>query len=275
MSIDPVITDKQFQADNQQLLEDAAKVQADIKQTAADKAAYLKKLDDPNMSSSYALILLFYILGASGQTSTMLGYFTDQGGISGDQLALNGALTATGNDLNNMTQSNNNNPASMYVFGNDTNLLLNELSNAGGAYPNLDPNAANPSMDPQAQNSVFNELKQIRQEFYLNDGSGYDPDPNSPTCYFEPNTSSKIETFYGLQQDLGQQGDPQQATEAAKMMTDNFAANTQTTQTTSAVLNNDQKTYTSMEQTIQSFLASIGQWWNTTVKNANSHMTTS
>lgn len=280
MSIDPIINDHDSKAPNydfvdanQAMLDQAQRVQKDIQQSNTDLSDYYKKLHSMNVTAGYAMILLFFILGASNQSSTFMGYFTDKSGVTGDRLSLNGSVTKVGNILNNFTQSNNNNPNNLtQVFGTDTNKLLDELSDAGGNYPDLDPTAADPSMDPSTQNSVFTELQAIRQEFKL--GLPYDP-TGSDTYYFDPTDPSKIQNFAELQTDLGQQGDVKGSTDAAKLMTDNFGTNTQTTQTASAVLNNDQKTFTSMEQAVQSFLASIAQWWNTQVKNCNNHMTTS
>lgn len=263
------IDDSQFQKDNAKMLADAQKVQEDIKQAAQDHDDYMKKLANPDLNSDYALILLFYIMGASNQDSTALGQWTNQSGVTGDRLAFNGALTTVNNDLNNMTQSNNADPQSLIIFGTDANKVLDELTDAGGAYPNLDPTIANPTMDPTTQGSVVDQLKAIRQEFKL--GLPYDP-TGTDVYYFDPSDSSKIQTFAELQQDLGEQGDVKGSTDAAKLMTDDFGTNTQTTQTSSAVLNNDQKNYTSMMQTVQTFLAAIAQYWNTQVKNANSHM---
>lgn len=269
------IDDTKFLADNAQMLADAQKVQDDIKQAQQDHTDYINKLKDPNLNANYALILLFYIMGASNQDSTALGQWTDQSGITGDRLAFNGQLTTTINDLNNMTQSNDKDPQSLIVFGKDMNKVLDELTDAGGAFSYLDSDptktpSGQTTMDPDAQGSIVTQLTGIRQEFKL--GLPYDP-TGTDVYYFDPTGGDNaITNFWQFQQDLGEQGDVQGSTDAAKLMTDNFSTITQTGQTASAVLNNDQKNYTSMMQTVQSFLAAIAQWWSTQVKNSNSHM---
>lgn len=274
----PVNYAKQFDEDNQKLLDDAAKLQASITESQQAYTHYLDQLKNLKVNANYALILLFYIMGASSSDSTTLGYFTDKAGITGERLTVNGDLTTVGNDLNNMTNSNaNDQGALMTTFGNDSDILLDELSGdptRTNYKANLDPNAANPSIYPQAEQSVYSQLLQIRQLFNINESNeNYNYNPGSDqTYYFDPNDPNKIQSFYEFQQDLGLQGDVKGATDAAKIITDNFSTNTQTTQTSSAVLNNDQKTYTSMMQSIQSFLAAIAQWWNGIAKGANSHM---
>lgn len=273
----PIDYNAQFQTDNDKLKADAAKLQASITESQTAYQQYLSHLKSLNVSSTYALILLFYIMGASSNDDTSLGYFTDKAGITGERLQVNSDLTAVGNDLNNMTNSNSQDPTLLTTFGNDSDILLDELSGDPSRTnydPNLDPNAANPSIDPQAEQSVYTQLAQIRKQFNIqesNENYNYNPGPND-TYYFDPNDPTKIQSFYEFQQDLGMQGDTKGATDVAKIITDNFSTNTQTTQTSSAVLNNDQKTYTSMMQAIQSFLAATAQWWNGIVKGANSHM---
>lgn len=268
---------KQFDNDNNAMLAKANQVQADLTQSENDITAYMQKLKNPHLNEDYALILLFYILGASNQPSTLLGTYTDKSGVTGDRLALNGLLTKVNNDLNNFTQSDDPDPNTIHKdFLPDMNKVLDELNGTSTdpAAAGLNPNLTNPSMNILAEKSVFNELEGIRYEFYdstlaynppTTDTLHFDVDPGQPYGYFT--------NFADFQKALGQQGDPfPYATKAAKTMTDNFGTNTQTTQTASAVLNNDQKTYTSMEQAINSCLASIAQWWSTQVKNVNSHM---
>jgi hypothetical protein len=275
----PINYNQQFQKDNQQLLADAKQLQDSITEANNAHTQYLKNLKNLNVSATYALILLFYIMGASSNDDTSLGDFTNKAGITGERLKVNSDLTAVGNDLNNMTNSNSKDPALVTTFGQDSDILLDELSGDPSRThynSDLDPNAANPSIDPQAEQSVYNQLAQIRKQFNIDDPGesyNYNPGPND-TYYFSgfPNEGSKIQSFYEFQQDLGQQGDVKGATDVAKIITDNFSTNTQTTQTSSAVLNNDQKTYTAMMQAIQSFLAATAQWWNGIVKGANSHM---
>ncbi len=279
------IDDTQFQTDDAKMLADAAKVQADLAAlndpTTGAIATYKKKLADlKNADPMQALMLLFYILGASGQDSTTLGIWSDQSGITGDRLALNGDVTAVGNDLNKMTNSNDSDPNSLNIFGQDADKFLDQLSGTGHyADPNMAPNTQDPSkssMDPEAEQSVYNQLLGIRQLFKITDpvDPNYNP-PTGATYYFDPTDSNKIQSFQQFQTDLGLQGDVQGSTDAAKIITDNFGTNTQTTQTASAVMNNDQKTYTSLMQSTQSFLAAIAQWWNGIVKGTTSHMLTS
>ncbi|MDE3047460.1 MAG: hypothetical protein KGI83_03840, partial [Verrucomicrobiota bacterium] len=176
--------------DNAAFLAQAQEVQNGVAQiygngspsNPGDLAAFKAKLDKMDVSASYALMLLFYILGASSQNSTLLGYYTDKSGLTGERLKLNGLLTKVDNDLNNMAQSNSSHSSDMVLFCQATDTVLNELN---GGDPNLNPNAAYPSMDPEAQLSVYNQLLQIRQLFYLGNDAPYDPTGDS--YYFAPN----------------------------------------------------------------------------------------
>lgn len=279
MATDPVIDNQKFIDDNNALLAAAKAVQEQLAEAQNDMNTFKEKLKKLSSDPQLALMELFYLLYASPNDSTMGGQIQDKMGITGEQLKLNGALTAVNNDLNNMINSNNNNPQSMNVMANDMSMLKGELSgDKSNPFYNkyLDPNSANPSMDPGAEKSVFNQLAALRKLFYIpNPNVPSDNPTSSETFYFDDTgADGKISSFYQYQQDLGQKGDVQGSTDAAKLITDDFATSTQTTQTASAVLNNDMKTLSPLLQTIQQFDSTFAQSMNAVIKAAINHTST-
>lgn len=278
MSVNPVIDDSKFQSDNKEMLAAAAQVQEQLASGVSDTASYKQRLKNISSDPSIALIQLFFILYASPGDNTRGGLVQDQIGTTGAQLKLNGALTAVGNDLNNMVNSDNNNPASLSVFANDSSQLMGELSgDKSNKYysKDLDPNLASPSLDPTTEKSIHDNLQSIRKFFNIPDAAvpGDNPVQGTDTYYFDPSDSKYIQSFGELQDLLKKQGDGKSATEAAKAITDDFATNTQSTQTASAVLNNDMKTYSPLLQAIQQFDGSLAQMINAVKKASISHTT--
>lgn len=256
--MDKPINDSKFQKDNQALLNAAQQVEELKISQGSDNTDYKNLLHNLSSNPDLALMQLFALLYASPNNATMGGIVQDKIGITGAQLKLNGALTTVDNDLNNMVNSNNDNPASLKVFTHDTEDLMGELQR-GYVMGNI---------DPSTDHSLLTQLQTIRNLFWI---GGSDHDPRSGFIFNDVGTKD-INSFAEYQKLLGEQGDTKNATKAAKIMTDSFATNTQTTQTASAVLNNDMKTYSPLLQAIQQFDTSIAQLINAVKKASISHI---
>ncbi len=256
----PPAFDKKFQDDNNAMLADATEVQNLIwardgkpapHKTPGDNSIFHTELGKISKNPDVALMQLFALLYASPTNATMGGIVQDNIGVTGAQLKLNGALTTVNNDLNNMVNSNSKNSDDLDTFKTDIQTVITELGDKSLL--------GNPEiMDQGANGSVQTQLTTIVNLFQ---GKG---------AKFGK-AKGLIHSFHEYQKLLNEQGDQKSVTEAAKTITDGFSTATQTTQTASAVLNNDMKTYSALLQAIQQFDTAIAQVINAIRKASVNH----
>ena len=247
----PPITDfdKQVAADMADVDACAKEVNDAIAKEGADKADYDLKLDSVDQlikqgKTALALAELFFLMGASDSNSTAAGHFQNDIGITGKRLKLNGALTKVSSDFSTMFNSGDKDPNNLKVFDQEINIMQDKLSDTSG---------------PLYQAMDSGTLGQMKTEYDAIDAMFSSGGHSGTGVYFDATDPTKINSFEDLQTCLKSQSDAKGSTEAAQGFSNANATLVQTSQTTSAVLNNDMKTESSVLQAIEQFLGSLYQ----------------
>ncbi len=259
----------QFDDDYNQLQKDSEAYQNAVNQLQAEQAAYEKEFASAFSSTNPELVFLALIYAFSNP-----GFSELDGGLSvnGAALQVQGDLTKLGNDLENMTHPSKNDPeyySSTLVHDAATRLdeMLDALSPTNQtSWVQSMQNA----IGSTAGTSLYGQYLVVRQTIYDGsdpEGGKYnptqaDPGTGSRTYYFDadPNDAyygDYINSFGDMQDDMSQQGDPMQANEASKTMTDAFNTNTATTQSVQAATNEMITNDTNTIKTFQSFVSDM------------------
>jgi archaellum component FlaC len=187
----------------------------------------------------------------------LFGIYGDEVGLQGQALQVNSYLTAVHNDLQKMVNSNSSDTKVVDNVAEDLNSILDELNGKVGALPQ--------AMDPTALTNMISSDTALRNEFWVyGDTSGYNPawNPNPEqggyTYHFfyrdgTPPGDTWIETFADMETYMKQTGDPQEATEAYKNLTDNLNADTGMSQTVNSEINEKINQLTNFIKTLLGF----------------------
>jgi len=237
------VVNEQFDTDFKTLNNDLAAYDKAVQARTDARNAYMSELgkidsiEDP-MKQMLALMVLLCVYAMAMYESDI--------GVYGTSLAVQGDITQCGNDLENITNSDDTtvgSSGSLAEVCEGLDEMLDLLSPE-----NPDPTIRH-AIDPTACDMLYNNLLTIRQDiYYAGDSEAHQkynptqvqtpPDSGPRTYHFEvvnDGGSSKYMTSYGeMQDDMSTQGDPKQANEAAKLKTDAFSTNTSTTQSTQA-----------------------------------------
>jgi hypothetical protein len=224
---------------------------------------YIGGTDGKKPTPEKVLLYFFYFVMASLQpsdagskqprTDTIFGLEDDKMGAIGQNLGLTAKTTQLINDLQNITNGTSTDP---------NNSLKDVAKNLDQLMHEFDPSNTNGlsghGFSPDAAQQIFGSLQTIRSTIYVEGENpyGYGPKPTDSTVFFSDATG-KLSSFSEMIKDLGQKGDPDQATEASKTLSDSFSVLTSTTQGVNSALNEQVSQQTGFQKNVQSFGASL------------------
>lgn len=217
-----------FDKDYDQLKNDLLKLQQeqqaylDMVKKYHEEMAKIAKTKD----AAKAFTMLMYLISSEGTAQWNAQMTVDAGGLK-----IQGDLTKLGNDLEDETNQNSDDPQLVKdvaahldklldLFDKDnTSTLGKELRDAIG---------------DEAADGMYSQFLTLRHQIHWEgdpEGDKYNP---TSGYYFDPDDSKYIQSYGQLQKDLQEKGDPFSANEAEKQKTDAFNENTSTTQSTNA-----------------------------------------
>lgn len=240
----------------------ARKAQDVIEQTNED----MKHLQARQYSSNPEIAIIELIAALVGKNDSMLTYSMGKMDGASERIVVNSKIGSASNYLegkmNNPTSTQDTTGLSTEVMamGNDLSILKGMTSSDSSASDynwRFDHSAGGEAMDSATRESLHENFTELRHLFDLSSGS---PDnvPGDDGAN-APFSAKGMTSFYQYQKDLGEPGDKNQSTEAAKTSTNCFQTIAETTQTTNGALTNDMKSYGSLSQTIEQTGAALGQ----------------
>jgi hypothetical protein len=237
-----------FTNDFAKLQRDAGNYQEAVKAHEEARKSYLKGLLSSalnidsgsswkDVGRAYQVLVMLIAGGGSQMLSGGLG-------VKGEALTIQGDLAKCGNDLQAITQSTN--PVGSggktdvinEVKGLDQMLDVLGTTGEGSTSWYNEVQKAIGGTGGATASSLDGEFSKIRDLFYWSadpESGKYNP-PQASVYYFDPSDPTKLQSFYDMQQQMGQQGG-EDATAASKKMVDGFNTNNATTQSANAASN--------------------------------------
>lgn len=232
-------TGADFQTDYNQLETDSQAYNTAVAQQQASKEAY---------NEQYAAIQDEIASGADPEEVllSLIMLFADEGidemdsglAVDGSAVQIDSDITACNNDI----QADIDNGAPLDQVGYESDCMLYAFD-SGNDTAGTWTGGLQDAIGTSASSALEGTFGDIRNTMYITDdnytytdGTPYNPDENSPTCYFDDSddpSNTKLTSFDDMQSAMSDPSDPNNANAIAanKVFTDNFTENTNTTGT--------------------------------------------
>lgn len=262
----PDVTD-QFKKDNEALIQaanqykkDEAEYQANLDTYKEETLKKLRAVKDPML----LLMMLIYggVFGSddSSKGGNIINLGDEQVGLSGDKLAVSGALTQLQNDIEGASDDRSGGTDALQKNAYAMDTLLDETK-SGGVLDGV--------LDPTVLSSFRGQIAKVRGDIYIQgDTSSYNPAKDGDYHFSDDGDSSKIASYEELYKDSSKTGDDSKgARDAMKTMTDAFQVGTSTTQGANSALNLEMKDETNDNKNETSFYNELLHSYASVVKS--------